>query len=211
MIDSILSYWDRKRGVEKSFWILFGILILISIFYIFGFSGVLSRYQLLEDKTLLKSGKTHTLSTLQPPSEILQKILDFNPSLHISALPSKGSMHSLQARGDFASLVEFLHFIESLEQTRILDYRLEQGESMTLWVRVVIAKSAFMRELGNIKPVFVFFNPSIMNLDMIINHKARISNHWYQVGDVLYGMRIKAIHPHSVILTHENYQITLGF
>ncbi len=211
MIDQILMYWDQKKTLEKIFWIGFIIIIIFSFFYLYGFENLLMRYKAIKNQKELTTLEQTMISNPKSPAKILQEILKFNNKITISNLESKGNIHSFRASGDFLSLTKLLKFIESFNQSEILDYSLEQKKEMNMFVRFCIAKNAFIRDTNNKKVSLVFFSPHAMNLEMIINHKARISNQWYQTGDNLFGMKIIDITPISVILENAQHQkIILG-
>ena len=211
MINQILSYWDQKGTLEKIFWISFVFAVIFSLFYLFGFDELLARYKTIKDQKDLISFNQATLTNLKSPTKILQEILQPNKNINIENLESKGNIHTLIASGDFLALTKLLKFIESFNQNEILDYSLKQKEKMHLFVRFYIARNAFIRNLENKEASLVFFSPRVMDLEIIINHKARISNQWYKIGDNLFGMRIKDITPISVILENaEHQEITIG-
>lgn len=211
MINQILSYWDQKGTLEKIFWISFVFAVIFSLFYLFGFDELLARYKTIKDQKDLISFNQATLTNPKSPTKILQEILQSNKNINIENLESKGNIHTLIASGDFLALTKLLKFIESFNQNEILDYSLKQKEKMHLFVRFYIARNAFIRNLKNKEASLVFFSPRVMDLEIIINHKARISNQWYKIGDNLFGMRIKDITPISVILENaEHQEITIG-
>ena len=211
MINQILSYWDQKGTLEKIFWISFVFAVIFSLFYLFGFDELLARYKAIKDQKDLISFNQATLTNPKSPTKILQEILQSDKSINIENLESKGNIHTLIASGDFLALTKLLKFIESFNQNEILDYSLKQKEKMHLFVRFYIARNGFIRNLENKEASLVFFSPRVMDLEIIINHKARISNQWYKIGDNLFGMRIKDITPISVILENaEHQEITIG-
>lgn len=225
----LYEYWSKKNLPEKCFWVTFFLFVILFLAYETAFETIIKRYKhskfpnhdLDSISQMSKNPKPIPQDLKQPPAqttmpisnpmEILQEILEpIQDGMKLLKIQHHNThSSSILLEGDFHSLYNFLFFVES--KSLIEDFSFVQNERLTLNLRLDLKSplsSTFNPlELDKIKdttPNSVFFNPMFLNLEMIINSKARINSKWYSKGEEVFGMKIKDIQINSILLEDGN-------
>ncbi|WP_104697014.1 MULTISPECIES: hypothetical protein [unclassified Helicobacter] len=123
---ALKDFWDNKGLFEKFFWVLFFTFIILFLFYIFNFENLEKYYFSIRQNPQSNLADSMMISDKQKlfysPLEMVQQILKQSKILNIYNFNIFDNEITIAGQGDFDSVMELFHFIESYAQNFILDF-----------------------------------------------------------------------------------------